>query len=104
MVWYGIHCHPSQSNLFGSKPLHMDAGPHIRMNLKTELRTLTARGLMFQPGPVFGRSNCKTLGCCIAYLLVSHMRSLFFLQCLLLWMSLWLPVCQLSSPVVEERE
>lgn len=64
---------------------------HIGMDLKTELQALTASGLVFQPGPVFGRSNCKTLGYCIAYLLVSHMLSLFFLRCLLLWMNLRLP-------------
>lgn len=48
--------------------------PYIRMDLKIELLALMASGLVFQPGPVFGRTNCKTLG---------------YAKFLLLWVMCW---------------
>lgn len=48
--------------------------PCIRMDLKRELQALMASGLVFQPGPVFGRTNRKTLG---------------YAKFLLLWVMCW---------------
>lgn len=64
-----------------------------------------ASSLVFQPGPAFGKTTpAKAFGYAKVSVRVSHALSLYFLQGLFLQSSLWMSVCQLSSPVVEERE